>query len=311
MATAASATPQDGLTDRTRGGVRARWVSHGARLSWRWGCSAGRRCSCRGSRARWIQARTRIEQGASPVDPAVQGLVGQALARDVTTPAAIELAALGREAAGERPAAVRLYALSDAISRRSLATRLWLVQAAVARGDVTATLTNMDIALRTSTAAPDIVFLALARGLEDPALVAPIAALVDRPSDWRAAFLAYATTNARPEAAASLRAGLCATLARSPERGLDRKLLVRLVDAGPGRVGAGGSRRNSRHLPTNSAAHRWPTARSARSSARYPFGWGLSDAHALGAARATDGGHSGSRLSRADRRRTGKSRRSC
>lgn len=231
-------------------------------------------------------ALARVESGAAPADPAVEALVARSLAGDVTTPAAIELAALARETRGEHSAAADLYRLSDLISRRSLATRLWLVQDAVERGDVAATLAHMDLALRTSSAAPDIVFPALARGLEDPALVAPIAALVDRPSDWREAFVAYAVSNARPEAAAALVLAM-RNVADVADRELDRKLIVRLVDAGQ----VASARRLDARFP---GAPRAPgllaDGQFADSSARYPFGWGLTDAYGLGAARATEGG---------------------
>lgn len=131
-------------------------------------------------------------QAAGGRASATAGLVDRALARDVTIPAAIELRALRAEAAGQASQAARLFSLSDAISRRSLATRTWLIQRAVDRGDAAGALEHFDIALRTSSAAPRILFPVLANAASDPALAGPIARMLDRPSDWRVMFLNYA-----------------------------------------------------------------------------------------------------------------------
>jgi hypothetical protein len=226
-------------------------------------------------------ARERIERGADPAGPPMQALARDVLRRDATVPAALELAAVGAEEAGDRAAAARLYRLSSRISRRSLPTRLWLAEDAVARGDVVQALANMDIALRTSSAGPEIVFPALARGLEDPALVPRIAAMADRPSEWREAFLNYASEQAEPAAGAVL------FMAIHDRRyvianELDRRLIARVVD--------GGDFLLARRLDRAFAAHAGADAlvadaRFANPGARYPFGWGLTDSAELGAAR--------------------------
>ena len=127
-------------------------------------------------------------------NPRVRRLVAVALARGVADPAAIEFRALeaGTDRDIRREAA--LFHLSDAISRRSLATRLWLIQDAVQRGDAGSALADFDIALRTSTDAPAVLFPILAGATGDPTLSAPLARLFDKPSDWRAAFFHYALT---------------------------------------------------------------------------------------------------------------------
>jgi hypothetical protein len=231
------------------------------------------------------EARALVQQGKTATDPAVQDLVRRALERDVSQPAALELTALAEESGGDRPKAAQLYQLSNRISRRSLATRLWLVQDAVARGDVKGALVNMDLALRTSSAAPGFVFPALSRGLEDPALVAPIAAMVDRPSDWREMFLYYAVDHADPASAAAL---LMAVNDRRTilKDELDRKLTVRLADAGRFALARRLDEAFGGREPAATVAD--DTFGDAR--ARYPFGWGLTDKSELGATRATENG---------------------
>lgn len=229
-----------------------------------------------------------VENGASPIDPAVQALVRRALRRDATMPAAIELVALASESRGDQGATGALYRLSDRISRRSLATRLWLVQDAVERGDVATTLAQMEIALRTSSAAPDIVFPALARGLEDPQLVVPVAAMVDRPSEWREAFLDYAVTAAEPGAAAALLLALRNSRAVKAG-GLDRQLVVRLVEAGHFALAR---RVDARFAGPHRAPQGVADGEFADFALRYPFGWGLIDRSGLGARREVQNGHS-------------------
>ncbi|HYC66064.1 MAG TPA: hypothetical protein VEC14_15145, partial [Reyranellaceae bacterium] len=144
------------------------------------------------ARAAVDAARARVEAGESAASPEVRRLVRTALRRDLTVPGALELRALDLELSGDRRRAGRLFELSSAISRRSLPTRLWLIQRSVDRGDVAGALDNFDLALRTSSAAPDILFPVLAGATADPGLVRPIAGVLDRPTDWRAMFLGYA-----------------------------------------------------------------------------------------------------------------------
>jgi len=232
------------------------------------------------------RARGLIRQKRAPTEPEVKNLVQSALRRDVTQPAALEMRALAYEQSGDRAAASRLYRLSDRISRRSLATRLWLVQDAVGRGDVRGALANMDVALRTSSAAPNFVFPALARGLQDPMLVKPIAEIVDRPSDWREAFLIYATDNAEPTSAAALFLALRNARVISRDE-LDRKLIVRLVDGGKFTLAR---RLDATFEPRAARGQLVQDGSFDDIAARYPFGWGLAENGELGASREIEGG---------------------
>jgi hypothetical protein len=218
--------------------------------------------------------------GARPGDDAVQSRVRSALDRDTTIPAVLELKALDRQRRGDLAGAARLYGLSNRLSHRSLGTRLWLVQSAVERGEAERALAEMDLALRTSSAAADMVFPARANGLDEPALVAPVARLVDRPSDWRTPFLTYAMNNADPDGAANLLIRL------KDRRGINAAafdlLLVRLVD--------GGEFANARDLARRFGRARGDGAliadeRFADDHAHYPFGWAVTEGEALGARR--------------------------
>ncbi len=224
--------------------------------------------------------------GAETGDAAVRSRVRQALDRDATIPAALELEALDRQGRGDLAGAAHLYRMSDRISRRSLATRLWLVQDAVERGDAGRALGQMELALRTSSAAPDLIFPALANGLDDPALVQSIARLVDRPSEWRTPFLTYAMKNAGAAAAASLLVDL------RDRRGINAAafdiLLVRLVDDGR----FNHARQLARRFGRGTASALVADERFADEHAHYPFGWALTEGEAMGARRDVERGTS-------------------
>jgi hypothetical protein len=165
-------------------------------------------------------------------DPRVRRLVARALARGVADPAAIEFRALEAGADGDPLREATLFHLSDAISRRSLPTRLWLIQDAVRRGDVAGALANFDIALRTSNDAPDTLFPILATATADPTLSAPLARLLDRPSDWRALFFHYAITGTDAAAGLARVVPLMRDTAWIKANGVDDSLVGALVDDG-------------------------------------------------------------------------------
>jgi len=134
-------------------------------------------------------ARTLVGKTDEADSRRMLALAQASLARDLTNPGAIELVALQADRTGRKDKAGRLFALSNRISRRSLPTRLWLIQQAVDGGDVAGALIHFDIALRTSTDAPPLLFPVLARAAGDPSLAVPIARLLDQRRDWRLAFL--------------------------------------------------------------------------------------------------------------------------
>ena len=226
-----------------------------------------------------------IARGAQVSDPRVQDLVGAALARDVTLPAAIELRAADLGAKGDARREARLFELSSAISRRSLATRLWLIQRSVDRGDVAGALRDFDMALRTSAAAPPILFPILAGATSDGALIGPIAHMLDRPSDWRLMFLNYALAHGDAPSLGEI-------VLRMRDRGfvrsngIDRALIARFVElrsfALAGRVRDALSDGTPFPLITD--------GEFADASAAYPFGWQLTDRGDVGAERAFLGG---------------------
>ena len=238
------------------------------------------------ARAAVAAAQAEVAAGGNVASPDVRRLTLTALARDATITPAIEMRALQAEAQRDPARELRLFQLSSVISRRSLPTRLWLIQRSVDHGDVASALENFDIALRTSMAAPDTLFPVLASASADPSLADPLARILDRPEDWREGFLHYAITEAHAAP------GVAAVVLRMRDRRfitgkqIDQSLIGELV-----------------------AEHEFPLARKARDAfgppigqdlvadarfadARmtYPFGWDLIQTGTSGAERIRDQG---------------------
>lgn len=112
------------------------------------------------------------------------------------------IVALGMNAQlrGDISAARRLFAHSDAVSRRNLATRLWLIEDAVSREDISGAVHNYDIALRTSNTASQILFPILSAAIADPRISAAVIPILARRPAWAPHFIRYvARSGPEPE----------------------------------------------------------------------------------------------------------------
>ena len=132
-----------------------------------------------------------------------------ALRQDPTAVKAVAVLGLQAQLRGKTAEARRLFAYSQTLSRRDLATQLWAIEDAVARSDIPGALRHYDIALRTSNRAPDLLLPVLAAAIIEPAVrLSLIRTLTNRP-DWGPdliTFVAGRTTD--PHSAAMLFAGL-------------------------------------------------------------------------------------------------------
>ncbi len=147
-------------------------------------------------------------------------------------------------------------------------------------------LENFDIALRTSTAAPDVLFPVLARAATDPSLAGPIARILDRPEDWRLPFLHYAITEAHAGP------GVTGVLLHMRDRRLildehvDQSLIGELVVEQ--QYALARSVRDAFGPPA--AAGLVADADFADARMQYPFGWELIQSGTSGASRTQVGG---------------------
>lgn len=124
---------------------------------------------------------------AQPMDTArIRDLARSALRRDAGNVAA--LVALGLASDGQ-PNQAAILAASERLSRRDLLTQMWLIEKAVSRNDVESALRHYDIALRTSTNAPSILFPVLVGAVSDDTLLREIARTLARRPLWGGLYL--------------------------------------------------------------------------------------------------------------------------
>lgn len=115
----------------------------------------------------------------------------QALSIDPTNVTAVADIALVREVQGRRKEAVALMRYAQRLSRRNLVTQLWWIEYLSASGDVAGTLEHYDIALRTSSLAPSMLFPILVSASADPQIAAPLARLVAQRPVWAEQFVQH------------------------------------------------------------------------------------------------------------------------
>lgn len=152
-----------------------------------------------------LAARAMFKPDVNPTGRASGSRLARlALNQDATAiPAALVLG-LNAQVTGNSTQADQLLAYASKLSRRELQTQIWAIETAVARNDIPSALRNYDIALRTSRAAPDLLFPVLAAAItEAPVRTALVKTLLSKPA-WGAAFVNFASANSDPHAAVSL-----------------------------------------------------------------------------------------------------------
>lgn len=129
--------------------------------------------------------RLLIEKQSSANLARSQQLARAALLGDPTNVAALRL--LGFAAPEKDQLAI--FELSNRLSRRDLATQLWLIDYYVGREDAPRALAHYDSALRTSSIAPQLLFPVLAKASGDKVLAPQIAGVLAKRPSWAMPFL--------------------------------------------------------------------------------------------------------------------------
>lgn len=142
-------------------------------------------------------AEWRFAQAPLDDTDAITELAQSAIRTDALALPAVVTLGLQTQLRGETAQARRLFEYAQHLSRRDLRTEIWAIENAVVRGDVRAALRHYDIALRTSKAAPGILYPILATAISD-ASIRPVLVqtLVGRPA-WGQSFLSYAAGSSR------------------------------------------------------------------------------------------------------------------
>ncbi len=129
-------------------------------------------------------------------------LARKALASDATAVDALTLLAFHATLNNRTEKANKLYAQTIRLSRRDLRSRIWAIEDSVNRGDIRRALANYDIALRTSSDAPNLLFPSLSAALVEPKIREELSRLLSKRPAWAENFFAYlASTPLSPVAA--------------------------------------------------------------------------------------------------------------
>ena len=122
-------------------------------------------------------------------------LARSALRQDPTAVAAFATLGINAQLRGDTEAARRYFKYSEKLSRRDLRTRLWFIEDAVSREDIPEALRHYDIALRTSRAAPDLLYPVLASAISDATIrTETVKTLAAKPT-WTDSFIYHAAAN--------------------------------------------------------------------------------------------------------------------
>lgn len=126
-------------------------------------------------------------------------LAKRALLRDTTLGTPYRMLGFAAEARGDEASAGRLIGFAGKLSRRDLASQLWLINRAVAVNDIPGALEHFDIALRTSDTAPAILTPILSQALAEPQIVDQLATRLSA-APWGPQFVtdAIATSQSMP-----------------------------------------------------------------------------------------------------------------
>jgi hypothetical protein len=144
-------------------------------------------------------------------DPAVLKRIG-ILGRQALAISPLNSAAL-RQVGSADPDLTRashLMALSQAVSRRDLATHLWFIEHAVQTSNLAQAVRHYDLALRVSDDSSKILFPILMNALEDPEIRSALKPYIRQGTPWLASFTGFVVaqnTNPVPTALAIEEAG--------------------------------------------------------------------------------------------------------
>lgn len=131
-------------------------------------------------------ALTLVQGEATPQRRKARDLARAALAREAGNVNA--LAAFGL--ASDKPKQVAaVFTVADRLSRRNLIVQVWMIENAVAKGDVSGALRQYDIALRTSRAAPSMLFPVLVDATSNDQLLPAIAKTLAQRPLWGGLYL--------------------------------------------------------------------------------------------------------------------------
>lgn len=141
--------------------------------------------------AAYLAEQRSLKESAAGDRRRLQTLAEHAIDKEPLALPALTALAINAELRGNKLLARQLIVHSNRLSRRDFSVRLWLIEDAVARGDVSGALRNYDIALRTSQSAPQLLYPVLAGAIADPAVASALARTLMQRTAWGSSFVDY------------------------------------------------------------------------------------------------------------------------
>lgn len=121
----------------------------------------------------------------------VTQLAQRALLQDPMAVQAVTTLGLQAQLRGNIAGARLLFDYANMLSRRDLQVQLWTIEDAVARGNIARALHEYDVALRTSKAAPDLLFPVLGGAISENEVRRNLVITLSRRPQWANEFVAY------------------------------------------------------------------------------------------------------------------------
>lgn len=136
-------------------------------------------------------------------------LARRALRQDPTAVKAVSTLGLQAQMHGDTGRTQRIFDYAQMLSRRHLPTQLWVIEDAVARGDIAQALRHYDIALRTSSRASEVLFPVLGSAIAQREVRRDLIALLRQRPLWADDFVGFvAASGTDPKAVADVLQGL-------------------------------------------------------------------------------------------------------
>lgn len=124
------------------------------------------------------------QSGFTAANGADVELAQQALLRDSTAAVAARVIGTDRDVNGSEGPAFDAMTYADTLTRRDLATQIWLIQYHLRQGAIADMLQNFEAAASTSTGAMSVLFPMMVTAMNDPQMVEPVADLLAREPWW-------------------------------------------------------------------------------------------------------------------------------
>lgn len=149
----------------------------------------------------------------------VDALAQKALSQDPTAVTAASTLGISAQLHNDTGAARRWFDYAYKLSRRDPQTQIWMIEDAVARGDIPGALHQYDIALRTKPVLAGTLFPVLAAASGEPAVRVELIRTLAHKPQWAPDFIHYAAGNSPdPQSLVALFVGLHRAGVATPAR---------------------------------------------------------------------------------------------